>query len=294
MANFTYNPVAEYIVLKFKCPECGEEVITDALSVPSPDFTAETHRDSINSDWFEANCENCDHGFTIDLNTGFYGGDGMIDDVDEILEVEEEIADNDYENFDQELYEATHTEIEHMLDSFDTIPESLRPFICRLLYGNAITMMETYLGDTLKREVFKDENSIRKFVEAYEPFSKIEIKLSGLFAKKDSLPKYIKEVLNSILYHDLPKIKPIYRAILDIDLGDIKELYKAVLIRHDLVHRNGKDKDGNEHEINEAKVRELLTSVNALIQRSEAQLVQNPTPETDGVSSTEFQFELPF
>lgn len=294
MANFTYNPIAEYIVLKFKCPECGEEVTTDALSVPSPDFSAETHRDSVNSDWFETNCEKCGHGFTIDLNTGFYGGDGMVDDVDEILGIEEEFADNDYEDFDQELYEATHTEVEHMLDSLDTIPERLRPFTCRLLYGNVITMMETYLGDTLKREVLKDENSVIKFVESYEPFSKIEIKLSGLFAKKDNLPKYIKEVLNSILYHDLPKIKPIYRTILGIDLGDIKDLYKAVLIRHDLVHRNGKDKDGNEHDITEDKVRELLNNVKALIQRSEAQLVQNSSSEAESVSSTELQFELPF
>ena len=273
MADFSYNPIAEYVVLKFKCPECGEEVVSDAFAVPIPDFTAETHHDSVNSDWFETSCDNCGKTFEVTLNTGFYGGDGTIEDVDELLDVEEEFAEDSYEDYDQELYEATHNEVERMLDSIQSISEDLRPYMCRLLYSNVITMMETYLGDTLKREVLRDEESIRNFVELYEPFSKIEIKLSHLFSKKDSLPKYIKEILNSILYHDLPKIKPIYKTILGIDLGDIKELYKAVIVRHDIVHRNGKDKDGNEHEITEEKVRELLERLNVMTGNVESQLL---------------------
>ena len=45
MASFDFNPIADYVVLKFKCPECGTENETDALSVPTPDFAAENHRD---------------------------------------------------------------------------------------------------------------------------------------------------------------------------------------------------------------------------------------------------------
>lgn len=39
-------PLQIFIVLKFVCPFCGEENETDALYVPTPDFSAETHHDS--------------------------------------------------------------------------------------------------------------------------------------------------------------------------------------------------------------------------------------------------------
>lgn len=79
-------------------------------------------------------------------------------------------------------------------------------------------------------------------------------------------------MLNSILYHDLPKIKSIYKAYFKVDIGNIKELCRAVQIRHDIVHRNGKDKDGNELEITEEIVRKLLNDVNVMIQNIGNQL----------------------
>ena len=44
MADF--NPICESITVRFICPECGEEVVSDAMDVPSPDFSAEKNSDS--------------------------------------------------------------------------------------------------------------------------------------------------------------------------------------------------------------------------------------------------------
>ena len=95
MASFDFNPIADYVVLKFKCPECGTENETDALSVPTPDFAAENHRDSCNYDEYEHECSNCGHIFDITINNGIYGGDGEISDVDDVS-VEEEFPEDDY------------------------------------------------------------------------------------------------------------------------------------------------------------------------------------------------------
>ena len=70
------------------------------------------------------------------------------------------------------------------------------------------------------------------------------------------------------------KIKPIYRDALGIDLGDVSELYKAVLVRHDLVHRNGKNHEGVEHTITEDMVRELQTKVKTLMESVNNQLAE--------------------
>ena len=70
------------------------------------------------------------------------------------------------------------------------------------------------------------------------------------------------------------KIKPIYRDALGIDLGDVSELYKAVLVRHDLVHRNGKNHEGVEHTITEEMVRELQAKVKALMDSVNSQIAE--------------------
>jgi hypothetical protein len=57
--------------------------------------------------------------------------------------------------------------------------------------------------------------------------------------------------LRSLMWHNLPKADVLYKLVLGINLfamiGEAKTalLLKAVEYRHDCVHRNGYDKDGN-------------------------------------------------
>jgi hypothetical protein len=271
MATFEYNPLADSVTVKYECPQCGH-INEDTFWVPEPDMLAETHHDSINQDFDDAVCEECDAQFNVILTNGFYGGEGEIEDVEKILDVEESIPGEDEDYYDKQLYDATHTDIEKMLDSSSALPEDVKPKLFKLLYANAITMMETYLGDTLKREVLKDEAGIRCFVENYKDFQKRQISLSDLYNEREALPKLIRETLKTILYHDLPKIKPIYKAVLNIDLGDISDLYRAVLIRHHIVHRNGHDHDGKELEIKKEDVQQLQDRVKKLIELVDSEL----------------------
>lgn len=47
MLTLEYNPTASFVEIVFRCPKCNS-VCTAQLSVPAPDFTAETHHDSVN------------------------------------------------------------------------------------------------------------------------------------------------------------------------------------------------------------------------------------------------------
>ena len=71
-----------------------------------------------------------------------------------------------------------------------------------------------------------------------------------------------------------------------IDIGVIKDLCKAVLIRHDIVHRNGKDKEGKEHVITKENVEQLCAQVNEFIYNIERQLPP--------ITSEEVDINLPF
>lgn len=93
------------------------------------------------------------------------------------------------------------------------------------------------------------------------------------------------------MYHNLGKIKPIYKEVLNIDLGDIREIMKAVQIRHDIVHRSGKDKDGNMHIISKEDIVQLVENVSSLISLVEGEL--KPDSYTFDSIDDELRFELP-
>jgi hypothetical protein len=56
----------------------------------------------------------------------------------------------------------------------------------------------------------------------------------------------------------------LYKNVLGIDLGHPGEVYKAVLIRHDIIHRNGKMRNGSEVNVSESDVRSIGAAVTSL------------------------------
>lgn len=262
MLTLEYNPTASIIEIVFRCPKCNK-VCTAKLGVPAPDFTAETHHDSINIQYDECYCENCDSTYNVELSTGFYGGICEIFDIDGVLDYKE-IYDNEDYTYNRELFDECYDEIAKLLDTIEPLDNQSKEVLYRLLYANIITRMETFLADTLKSYVLSSEKNIRFFTENYKPFQKELVPLSDIHKRVDNQPSCVRQVLDSLMYHDLPKIKQIYK-VLNVDIGNIGDLAKAVIIRHDIVHRNGKDKDGNQRLITREMIEELSSKVAYLI-----------------------------
>lgn len=272
MAFFEFNPIADFIVLKFKCPECGDFNETDALSVPIPDFMAETHHDSCNSEDYEHVCPNCEHLFDITINNGIYGGDGEISDIneDDGLTVEEEFPDTDYEeDYKSELFDDHVRETIDVLDKIDHLDETSQKLLYRTLFANIISSMEAYLSDKLISQVLLTNESKKKFVENYKEYKETKLSLSDIYRKMENMDSLIVKSLKDIIYHNLPLVRNLYKAALGIDIGDISELMKYVAIRHDIVHRNGKNKEGELCNISKDDVTELATKISGFIRNIE-------------------------
>ena len=130
MASFEFNPIADCVTLRIKCPKCGEEFQTDGMGVPSPIWSAETHHDSVQDEEYEQQCDNCGELFNVILYNGFYGGDGIIEvadcevDIDNnnILEVIEDFPDDESYDYDKELFDASHQEIKQLVDAIEPLP----------------------------------------------------------------------------------------------------------------------------------------------------------------------------
>lgn len=271
--DFDFEPIVEFISIKWKCPNCDTKNESESFSVPSPDFSAETHHDSINSEYYADYCSECGHEINVELYNGFYGGNLKVDlDSDNILEINPGYPADDYEWYDKELFSATHEDVLKILGKIDSLDEDIKSYLYRLLYANLITSMEAYLSDTLIRYVTEYDEYLRKFTESYKPFKNQTFKTDEIFKRLDHLKDFVKGELGDLMYHNLPKIKPIFKESIGVDIGNIKELYKAVLIRHDIVHRNGKDKNGQMHIIKKEDVVTLCSQVNDFINNIESQL----------------------
>lgn len=255
-----FNPISELIKISFLCTKCGKKVVSDWLSVPSPDFAAETNSDSMNFEDEEVICENCGHNHNVTIFNSMYGGEVEVEGVNNVSVDDEYVKDeSDY------VYDLTPEQISTVLEEVDNLSGPSKAFLYRQLFAGTIASMEAFLSSTLIQTVLSSEENKRKFVEAYTPYRKCQISFSSIYQRIDNMDTTIKETLRKLMYHDLGKIKPIYKTVLDVDLGDIGELIKAVHIRHDIVHRSGKDIQGNLHSINRNDIINLVESVSSLM-----------------------------
>lgn len=175
-------------------------------------------------------------------------------------------------------YESFNSSINHIQSIAQSdISGDTKQHLLGLLYVNCITAVEAYLSDAFINKVLEDKIVLRKFIETNPDFKDKTFKLSEIFAKHDSLDQDVKVYLLGLMWHNLKKIKPMYKSTLDVDFpSDLSYMFQSILKRHDLVHRGGKDKDGNEVVITDEDLQILINeatnfvdSVNNQIDRSD-------------------------
>jgi hypothetical protein len=142
-------------------------------------------------------------------------------------------------------------------------------FFRRMLYAGVITALETYLSDRFVSSITNNSAALRKFVETFPRFRKESISVSDVFKKSDHLERYVKTILvGEILWHRLVAVSNMFKDTFDVNipkLNDMAGLLRAVEIRHDLVHRSGKDKDGVEHTITPENIEQIIKEAEILV-----------------------------
>ena len=120
----------------------------------------------------------------------------------------------------------------------------------RMVVSHQVTALEAYLGDTLMKEVMADTGAMQRLIDQDDDLAKEKFTLAEISKEPGLVERKVREHLRSILYHNLAKVEVLYNIALGVRIltlaSDKKSLFKAVLLRHDCVHRNGFDKDGNE------------------------------------------------
>lgn len=161
--------------------------------------------------------------------------------------------------------------------------QSDNPSLQRMCYSSIITAMEAYLGDILKREIFSRPAVKQLFVASYEPFRKQKLLLSDLYAKLSVIDAEIKDALDGLSLHKIETAKNIFSSTLLTEFPEslLPFLGAAVKRRHDIVHRNGKDTEGELLPIWHTDVTELARQVGLFIQAIDAQILDGMQQDID-------------
>ena len=170
----------------------------------------------------------------------------------------------------REEFEASVKDIETLLDvRIDGDPQQC---LMRLLYANVVTALEAYLCDFFIATATKHPEVRRRFVETHPEFKEEKMSLSEVFQVWDEIDAKVEQCLVDLTWHNLRRVIPMFKSSLGVVFPkDLETLFKAILVRHDLVHRNGKKKDGGEHRIGAEDVRTLIASANSLVNEIEKQ-----------------------
>lgn len=157
------------------------------------------------------------------------------------------------------------------LKALDVEPQQ-QPLLFQLLYSSLITALETYLEDTMSFWVTVDNKVLRKFVVNCQEFKKQKLQLSEIFDRMDALQDEVDNYLQQLIWHRLDKVIPLISDSLDIDRPPIEKLMQHILLRHDIVHRSGKDKDGYLLSISIEELNQLQKEVVGFVNKIESML----------------------
>lgn len=158
-------------------------------------------------------------------------------------------------------------EIENLerLNEIELEDKDLETILKRQIFSGVVGTLETFLSDTFINLTMDNENYFKNFIETYPEFKQRKFELRHLFVEQGRIKETAKKIMIDIIYHDLPKVSNMYAATFKIQFPKIGPLIKSILTRHDLVHRNGKTKDGDEVVIDKAAVTELINKVKAFV-----------------------------
>jgi hypothetical protein len=186
-------------------------------------------------------------------------------DYDQVFELEIDTRRNPCQFFERRL-----AEIDALLTG--AIPEALQPLLRQLLYSSLIAALEAYLADTVSYWVNADNEVLKRFVTNCEEFKQRKLSLAEIFERMDDLTKEVEGYLQQLVWHRLDKVGPLMSSAFGIEMPEIGPLMKHIAVRHDIVHRGGKTKEGKTIDVGVGAVNALRESVTVFVNALESKL----------------------
>ncbi|MGY2492185.1 hypothetical protein [Cupriavidus sp. CP313] len=243
--------------IRFRCPQCGEgiSVIADVppANYSQEDIVLECPHCSVP---FEARVTNSPSNCVVNLHE--YPRVKVIADALLFATLPDEITDEWLNDFIPaspfEIFNSTNNHLSDILDEYGAGGEGVlrhsAQIIHRMVYASAISALEAFLSDTLMGSVTGHRAFMTQLVENHPAFKQMTTSLSEALNDSFVVHKKVQHYLSNQIYHNLENVQPLYKHAFNVSIFNEREhtqrLLDAVQLRHDIVHRNGKNKRGEE------------------------------------------------
>lgn len=265
MKTFEFNPHGRRgIQVVFDCNECGG-MISDVLRL--------TTEIPISAMWEDegVHCRDCDKNYPARIwQTKLGKGHGKIEDIPQDYKVDftelPPIGGFVYTDVDysvnktsfKDTYEGSIWKVEQ-LNNVIIVNPRIRNYQKNLLFSSIITSLEAYLADSFVYLINGNEKYLNNFLTTDRNYKdRIE--------DNRPLKDEIMRDLNKRSFHNLKDIRRFYQKTFSIKFPEISHLLPFIYKRHDIVHRNGKTKDGNSVITNGKDIKQTIEEVNQLVQ----------------------------
>ena len=164
-------------------------------------------------------------------------------------------------------YKTFLSEIEQLkkLSQLQSEGDQLKKILNRQIFMGVIGSMETFLSDVFLKLIFEDKTYFKSFVKSHPEFKSRKFELREIFDQQEQLEMNVKKVILDTIFHNLPTVSNMYRATFNMKFPNIEAMQKHIQTRHDLVHRNGKTKDGSEVLVRDSDLDRLMEDVRNFI-----------------------------
>lgn len=132
----------------------------------------------------------------------------------------------------------------------------------KMVYAHAVTILEVYLEDIAKALIMSNEQYLENTIKNVRPFCDTKFKLGDISLDNDGIKKFVLGKLSDNLFHDIPKVLKLLSGVVEKQLDvSISDICSVTSTRHDIVHRNGKNKDGKSIEIGLSSTLSALNTI---------------------------------
>jgi len=137
------------------------------------------------------------------------------------------------------------------------------PFLSRLYFAHAVTLMEKYLSDVLLSEIRANPAALKrlantpKFRDQCLPIPQV---------LNTSINDYLVRGMQNEVWHRLNDVQVFYSAALQVEFQISKAIRDAIAKRHHIIHRNGMDLQGNAVDVTDDEVLTLYADITRFLQ----------------------------
>lgn len=274
--------------IEFRCPICSGMVQADIV-VPETYWTGDNADERFVEDEADVGCDHCGSGFMLHIQNSDGHIAAMVYDHEEVkvhcsnafmtMPLPPDYDDLGIPENPAESLISTLVDVSHVLKA--AAASFYTPTVNRMAFIQQFAALEAYLSDTLIGLVLNKPAVLATALTAIHDLRDTKLSLADIHADPDIVKRTVVGNLRGLMYHNLEKVGSIYHATLGFHLfpesNCRQRMFKALPIRHDCVHRNGKDKEGNERtEVNDAFVKQIDADMRAIVKHIEAEIAKLP------------------